>query len=171
MIHHIPDTQRSIDEFYRVLRPGGKAIVMVYHRDSFNYRVKMMLVRRALALVVLLPGMPALVARITGEEPDVIGGHRALFRRHGMSYLTDRALFLSNNTDGPGNPLSKALTRADALRMFEAFQDVRIDTRLLGLRHGPGGSGLAETRVARRFGRRYGWHLWIKATKPASARR
>ena len=69
VIHHIPDTQRSIDEFYRVLRPGGKAIVMVYHRDSFNYRVKMMLVRRALALVVLLPGMPALVARITGEEP------------------------------------------------------------------------------------------------------
>ena len=171
VIHHIPDTQRSIDEFYRVLRPGGKAIVMVYHRDSFNYRVNIMLVRRALALVVLIPGMPALVARITGEEPDVIDGHRALFHKHGMSYLTDRALFLSNNTDGPGNPLSKVLTRADALRMFQAFQDVRIDTRLLGLRLYPGGSTLAETRAARRFERRYGWHLWITAAKPALGRR
>lgn len=32
VIHHTPDTQRCIDEVYRVLRPGGKAVVMLYHK-------------------------------------------------------------------------------------------------------------------------------------------
>ena len=32
VIHHLPETQRAIAEFHRVLRPGGTAIVMVYNR-------------------------------------------------------------------------------------------------------------------------------------------
>lgn len=34
VIHHSPDTQAAIDEIYRVLRPGGFAKVMIYHRQS-----------------------------------------------------------------------------------------------------------------------------------------
>jgi glycosyltransferase involved in cell wall biosynthesis/ubiquinone/menaquinone biosynthesis C-methylase UbiE len=37
VIHHIPDTQRVIEEMHRVLKPGGKAIVMVYRENSWAY--------------------------------------------------------------------------------------------------------------------------------------
>ncbi len=37
VIHHTPNTQRAVDEIFRVLRPGGRAIVMVYAERSLHY--------------------------------------------------------------------------------------------------------------------------------------
>jgi SAM-dependent methyltransferase len=34
VLHHTPDLARSVAEVHRVLRPGGTAYVMLYHRDS-----------------------------------------------------------------------------------------------------------------------------------------
>jgi SAM-dependent methyltransferase len=34
VLHHSPDTPRAIEEVWRVLRPGGRARVMIYHRAS-----------------------------------------------------------------------------------------------------------------------------------------
>lgn len=34
VFHHSPDTPRAFDEAARVLRPGGCARIMIYHRDS-----------------------------------------------------------------------------------------------------------------------------------------
>lgn len=34
VLHHSPNTQRTIDEVWRVLRPGGSARIMVYHTHS-----------------------------------------------------------------------------------------------------------------------------------------
>src|SRR5262245_52038365 len=39
VIHHIERTEQAVSEFYRVLRPGGTALVMLYHRTSLNYYV------------------------------------------------------------------------------------------------------------------------------------
>lgn len=36
VMHHAPDTQGCVDEAYRVLRPGGQALIMLYHRHSLN---------------------------------------------------------------------------------------------------------------------------------------
>jgi len=66
VIHHVDDTQAAVDEFHRVLRPGGTAIVMIYHRRSLNYYVTILTLRRLLAAVLLLPGSVAVVARLTG---------------------------------------------------------------------------------------------------------
>jgi SAM-dependent methyltransferase len=38
VLHHTPDTPRAIAEVRRVLRPGGRLIVMFYHRNSAVYR-------------------------------------------------------------------------------------------------------------------------------------
>jgi ubiquinone/menaquinone biosynthesis C-methylase UbiE len=35
VLHHTPDTAKAIDEAYRVLVPGGRLKVMVYHRRSW----------------------------------------------------------------------------------------------------------------------------------------
>ena len=165
VIHHFEDTQGAVDEFHRVLRPGGSALAMVYHRDSVNYRVNIMVLRRLLALGLVVPGAPAAVARATGEDPAVIDGHRSLLRTHGLRYLTDRSLFLSNNTDGPGNPLSKVYGREDAQRLFSAFGEVDTAVRFLNLRIFPGGERLSGTGVARRLERRWGWHLYVIARR------
>lgn len=39
VIHHSSDTGRIVREMSRVLRPGGRATVMVYHRSFFYYYV------------------------------------------------------------------------------------------------------------------------------------
>ena len=36
VMHHASDTQRCIDEAYRVLRDGGETLIMLYHRHSLN---------------------------------------------------------------------------------------------------------------------------------------
>jgi SAM-dependent methyltransferase len=165
VIHHVPETQRAIDEFHRVLRPGGKAIVMVYHRSSLNFYASIMVVRRALAGLLLVPQADRVVARVTGEPLDVLRGHRDLLARYGRRYLTDAALFLSHNTDGPGNPLSKAYSREGMRRAFADFEQVRTDVRFLNMRAYPLGERLERLSAARRLGRRVGWHLWVTATK------
>lgn len=37
VLHHTPGTQAAIDEIHRVLRPGGSAIIVLYHRRSYFY--------------------------------------------------------------------------------------------------------------------------------------
>jgi SAM-dependent methyltransferase len=37
VIHHTPNTRRMVAEIFRVLRPGGRAIVMVYAENSLLY--------------------------------------------------------------------------------------------------------------------------------------
>jgi len=36
VLHHTPNTPKAVDEIYRVLKPGGRAIVMLYHRQSMH---------------------------------------------------------------------------------------------------------------------------------------
>jgi len=165
VIHHVPGTEQAVREFRRVLRPGGTALVMVYHRDSFNYRFTILLLRRSLVAVLALPGAVRAVSALTGESPDVLEGHRRLLGEHGLRYLRDRQLFLSHNTDGPGNPLSKVYGRPDVRRLFEEFADVRTAVRFLNLRIYPGGRRLAGSPPARRLERRWGWHLYVRATR------
>ncbi len=138
---------------------------MVYHRGSLNYHVNIMVIRCALTPALRLRGGSALLTRLTGEDRGVLDGHRMLLARYDTRYLSDRRLFLSNNTDGPGNPLSKVYTRREAHELFAAFSEVRTRVRFLNLRLFPGGARMAGTRVAGRVERRFGWHLWIEAAK------
>lgn len=170
VIHHIPNTEQVVSEFHRVLRPGGRAIVMVYHRDSLNYRVSILLLRRALIMLLLVPGGVDIVRRLTGEPLDVLNTHRELLREHGLGYPRDKQLFLDNNTDGPGNPLSKVYSRHEAGHLFGQFADVQSAVRFLHLRSYPGGDRLTRTRLAELMGARWGWHLWILARKGLSTR-
>ena len=56
VLHHVPDPEKAVAEIYRCLKPGGRLIVMFYHRDSFLYRVvmpvKSLLTRKTLQQLV-----------------------------------------------------------------------------------------------------------------------
>lgn len=39
VIHHSSNTSQVLNEIHRVLRPGGKAVIMVYYRGWWNYYV------------------------------------------------------------------------------------------------------------------------------------
>ena len=45
VIHHSANTRTILEEIHRVLRPGGVAITMVYHRNYWNYHIVAGLVR------------------------------------------------------------------------------------------------------------------------------
>jgi len=45
VLHHVPHPERAIDEIYRVLRPGGRLTLMLYHRNSAMYRLRFPLMR------------------------------------------------------------------------------------------------------------------------------
>jgi SAM-dependent methyltransferase len=164
VLHHLEGTERAVDELHRVLVRGGTALVMLYHRDSLNYRFTIMLLRRALVALLWIPAMPALIAKATGERLEVLNAHRELLLRHRRAYLS-RDMFLSHNTDGPGNPLSKVFSRDEMGALFSSFSTVRTSVHFLNLRTYPGGRRLASTRLARRLEPRLGWHLCVEAIK------
>ena len=169
VIHHIEDTEASVREFHRVLKPGGVALVMVYHHRSWNYYVSIMFLRRLLIASLLVPGAAPLISRITGEPEVVLAGHKALLAQHGARYVLDGRMFLSHNTDGPENPLSKVYSRAEARVLFSRkFRRLNTDVRYLNLRLYPGGLRFARTRLGKWLERRIGWHLYVTGVKDTS---
>jgi ubiquinone/menaquinone biosynthesis C-methylase UbiE len=40
VLHHVPNTQKALDEIWRVLKPGGRLILMFYHSHSAKYQFK-----------------------------------------------------------------------------------------------------------------------------------
>jgi SAM-dependent methyltransferase len=165
VIHHSPRIAAIVDQIRRVLRPGGRAIVMVYHRASANYQVSIRLIRRGGIAALFLPGVPPLVARATGEPLDRLLAHRENLRREGVGYLRMRR-FIHKATDGPHNVYSAAFTRREAAELFREFEPPEIATHHLNERHFPVLRSLVPDAAKRRLAARFGWHLWVRATKP-----
>lgn len=67
VLHHTPDTQAAIDEVCRVLRPGGTALVMLYHRHSL--RCLLFYLRQGLLRGRPLTSLSRLLARYHSESP------------------------------------------------------------------------------------------------------
>jgi len=48
VLHHVPDPDPLVEEAYRLLKPGGEMIIMLYYRYSWQYQVLMRMKRLAL---------------------------------------------------------------------------------------------------------------------------
>ncbi|HEX9545580.1 MAG TPA: class I SAM-dependent methyltransferase [Pyrinomonadaceae bacterium] len=164
VLHHTPDTAKAIREIHRVLRPGGRAIVMLYHRNSYNYRVNISLLRRAGAQLLKWDSGVSLVHKLTGEPLDNLQEHARLLRTQKQSYLGDEE-FLSQNTDGAGNPLARVYSRREAGELFRDFSKVTLKTYFLNKRWLPLVGKLLPRSLESQLASRWGWHLWIYATK------
>jgi SAM-dependent methyltransferase len=164
VLHHTPDTAKAVREIHRVLRPGGRAVVMLYHRGSYNYRVNISLLRRAGAHLLQWETGVKLVHRLTGEPLDSLRRQARMLQTERHSYLQP-AEFLSQNTDGAGNPLARVYSRHEARELFEDFSNVTVKTYFLNKRWLPLVGSLLTRSLEARLAARWGWHLWIYATK------
>lgn len=164
VLHHTPDTAGAVKEIHRVLRPGGRAVVMLYHRDSYNYRVNISLLRRAGAhLLRWEPGI-SLVHRLTREPLESLRQHATQLKKDQRGYLNSDE-FLSQNTDGAGNPLARVYSRAEARELFKDFGEVTLQTYFLNKRWIPLFGSVLPRSLESKLASRWGWHLWIYATK------
>jgi SAM-dependent methyltransferase len=163
VLHHTPNTAAAVQEIHRVLRPGGKAVVMLYHRDSYNYRVNISMLRRTGVNLLKWNGGVKLVHLLTGEGEDRLREHARLLKI--QSDYSDSEEFLSRNTDGAGNPLARVYSRAEARELFKDFAHVELRTHFLNKRWLPLLGPLLPRSVESQLASRWGWHLWIYATK------
>ena len=164
VIHHTPNTEAVVSEIRRVLKPSGKAIVMVYHKGSYNYWINIMLLRRIGIGILLLPGGVRLARFLTKEDPKILEQHRDAFLKKGLAYLKTDA-FLSANTDGPGNPLAKAYTRRQGQALFGAFSSVSAAVRYLNRRRIPLVGRLLPKWLDEALAKLWGWHLYLFSQK------
>lgn len=164
VLHHTPDTPRTIREVHRVLSPGGRAVIMVYYRDSFNYLVNLGLVRRFRAHLLRTELGIKLARTIWREPEEELRRHAELIRQDPGSYLEMQNM-LNRNTDGPDNPLSQAFSKASAQRMFWQFRDVKTEVMFWNPNWLPGVGKLLPHSIEDRLASRWGWHLWIYAQK------
>jgi len=173
VLHHTPDPRRAIDEVWRVLKPGGKAIIMLYHKRSFNYFVRIMTYMRLRVLLEILSRAGHWkrdrrkidIDNMTGlrgnQDQKIWEMHYWNFLREGWSYLRARN-FVHHCTDGPECPVAFAFTKSEAADLFEKFRDIQFRIAHFPLRkYWPGCPFAVEKFLAQRVG----WYLFIFATK------
>src|SRR6185503_11603511 len=100
VLHHTPDTEGAIKEIHRVLKTGGRAVVMLYHRGSYNYRIGIRVLRRAGAGLLKSESGIRIVNRLTGEPIDSLREHAAAMRNANGDLSS--AQLLNESTDGAG---------------------------------------------------------------------
>ncbi|MFY9620854.1 MAG: class I SAM-dependent methyltransferase [Pyrinomonadaceae bacterium] len=161
VLHHTPDIEAAVREIHRVLKPGGRAMVMLYHRGSYNYRVGIRILRRAGAGLLTSEAGIKLINLLTREPIDSLREHAQL-AKNGNSSSDD---FLSQSTDGAGNPLARVYSRREARELFKDFSAVELRAYFLNKRFIPIIGNFLPRSFESALASRWGWHLWIHATK------
>ena len=136
VLHHTPDTAGAVREVHRVLRPGGTAKIMLYHRNSLNYWVEIIL-RRGLLGAEFLSGRSA-------EE------------------IMSRVIEISEHE---ARPLVKVYSRRQARVLFSLFKEVNVDVEQLMRAELRFLSPLVSDSMLARLRRLIGWNVIVTAVK------
>ncbi len=164
VLHHTPDTAQAVREVHRVLRPKGRAIVMLYHRNSYNYEINIRRLRRGGMHLLRWNAGVNLIHRLTGEPVESLREH-ARKPKEGKDGELSAEEFLNQNTDGAGNPLARVYSRREARELFRDFASVEFRTFFLNKRFIPIVGNLLSRSLESRMAARWGWHLWIYGQK------
>ncbi len=164
VLHHTPDTQKAINEVHRVIKPSGKALVMLYHRNSYNYYGNIMFFRRLGAKALQYDWGPKLVHLITKEDIKALERLQNDMRKD-PNHFFSKEEFLNQNTDGAGNPLARVYSRKEASELFSRFSKVETAVRFLNKRWIPVFGKFLPKAIESPLAKLCGWHLWIIATK------
>tara|TARA_Y100000748_G_scaffold295180_1_gene286627 strand:+ start:110 stop:1123 length:1014 start_codon:yes stop_codon:yes gene_type:complete len=125
VIHHSPNIQKSVDEILRVLKPGGKFCVGLYHKNSIGWRkfllkglIKGNWTRKTLGQHI---SSQTEVSWITDEQRNP---HTELFSRSECSKLFnnfERTHIRSGNFHTPGNLILKFLSLVENTKLMSRF--------------------------------------------------
>ncbi len=76
--------------------------------------------------------------------------------------------WISINTDGPDNPLSKVYSKKQAINLFKNSGFININTfvRFFDKTHYSFFGKLIPNKLADKIGNIWGWNRWIEAVKP-----
>jgi hypothetical protein len=160
-----------------VLNPGGRAIIMLYHKASFNYHFRIMFYMRLRVLLTVLPRAfiwerdrerfrAAGVSGLRGNEDQRIWEvHYANFLREGWSYLRAKN-FVHHCTDGPDCPIAYAFSKKEAKNLFGKFAAAETKVAHFPLRRYRAWVPFA---VEKWLAARMGWYLFIFAQKPGAS--
>jgi ubiquinone/menaquinone biosynthesis C-methylase UbiE len=135
VLHHTPDTIGAIREIYRVLKPGGKAIIMLYHKNSVFYWFTLYFLK------------------------GILGGK--LWRQTTNDLLSQYVEYSSVGA----RPLVKVYSRSEAVKLVADFKQTRVDVYQLTGWEIPKIGHFIPKSVLYLLSRRWGWNLLIQATK------
>lgn len=173
VLHHTPNTAVALSEVWRVLKPGGRAIVMLYHKHSFNYWVRIMTYMRLRLLARILARIGRWDSdRLKASEDSLVGVrgnqdkrvwdlHYQGFLKEGWSYLR-ASNFVHHCTDGPECPVAYAFSKSEAHRLFSRFATVETRIAHFPLRKY---SRWIPFGLEKFLAPKLGWYLFIYACK------
>lgn len=98
VLHHTTDTGKAMREVWRVLKPGGQAVIMLYCKSSWHYWINMLLFEG------LLRG-------------------RAFRDRNWLGQATEWG---GKNRQTVLNPITRCYTASGIRRLFEGFEDLTL---------------------------------------------
>ena len=173
VLHHTPNPAKAVHEIHRVLRPGGKVYLMLYHRHSVNY-LRILSYIRFIALVKSCLRLRRWASDRQAVLQSACAGlrrwhHQSVWAAHYENFLLEGwSYFKSENfahhwADGALCPIAYTYSKADARALLSCFEDVQVSVAHLPLRRylgrwlSPALEGWLASRV--------GWHLLIRATK------
>lgn len=142
VLHHTPDTVAAIAELRRVLKPGGRAVVMLYCKSSLHYWLTLWF------CVGLLQGRMFRSPRWLGEATEWIGE------------TPQHAL----------NPMTRCYTRREIERLFAEFDRVTLRKSEFSVRLIPKLGRLYRRIWGRRLGDHPGGSLVYGTPWPVSAK-
>ncbi len=141
-LHHTGDLSRAVAEVHRVLKNGGKAVVMLYNRHSFRRMVFLPLVH--------------VRNRLLRREGSGNGGRTfSDWVRH----------FYDKNAKGEGAPHTDYVSRAEVRRLFSGYRHVRIESQNFDEVIYKGKILVPREPLLNNLGRVMGVDLYITATK------
>jgi SAM-dependent methyltransferase len=146
VLHHTPGTKQALAELYRVLKPGGRAGVMLYNRHSLLFRYIMWYLEGVVNLEAKF--LPPLELASRYSDGD---------RRDGNPHTW---------------PVTRREVREDLMMQFGRLEIETFGTDvpwILDHWFPELGSRLLPRSMVAAISRRWGWSLWITGQKPAAA--
>lgn len=136
VLHHTPDIQVCVNEVHRVLKPGGKFVISLYHRNSLYYWTTLLL------------------------KEGICKGK--LFR---LGFAGLKSL-IESGADGKNiKPYVKLYTRQSMRKLLTSFSDCRIDIRHLHNKNIWIIGKFLPKSVVSRLEPYFGWYIIATCTK------